>query len=226
MPAHRLPTSSLSTILALCLAAGLLSACHTAPRSADRPRTPTVLADPLPPPNTFAVGRTTAIWIKYPPASPVIAIAAIAIESPDQTPRFHEQIQAAADAVDADFILVEQTQDFLNPLAPSQAFTELWPAATIAPGGVMPPTRVTALLLKRSAQQAAFQSGYFDPAAQTNTAAQRESLFRWKPGQRYNHEGRFVASPFAPERPPINVTDLPEGTEVICPYTHRIFVLR
>ena len=65
------------------------------------------------------------------------------------------------------------------------------------------------------------------PGQQNRTRPEEAiSLANWAPGQAYERRGLFVRSPWAPAAPPIDVTQLPLGSLIVCPHTKRIFALR
>ena len=182
-----------------------LSGCATQSQPSAPPPPPSVAAKPV------SQEPQGIVWLRYPPASPVTVVGAMSLSIPSL--QAAQSAKAAAEAtatiLDADFILVRNPSQLEDSLTPHETFAGLWPVATLPVGAEIPDHPMIALFLKRNADRSPGEPGFIDPVAGTRTPADRISLFRWVPGQPYPLSGRFVLSPFSPNRPPIDVSRPP-----------------
>ena len=161
------------------------------------------------------------IWLSHPPASPVTVIAAVAITTSAEPELAKRSCLEQARNLGADFVYVMDPGDATLSWADLGAAS--WPAATI-PG--QQNLQVLRVLFLRATDATAFLTGYFDPATNRTRPQEAISLANWAPGQGYERRGLFVRSPWAPGAPPIDVTQVPLGSLIVCPHTKRIFTLR
>jgi hypothetical protein len=83
----------------------------------------------------------------------------------------------------------------------------------------------TRFLLLRFVSAPVYRFGFWDEKSQSFLSGSEASLYRFEPGKAYETVGRYVVSPFAPNKPLVNVAGLPDGSVVLCPYTQRPFCL-
>ena len=162
------------------------------------------------------------LWLDHPPASPVTVIAALAITTSADPEVAKRSCIEQARNLGADFVL--QIDSAEATLTRADLGAANWPAATIPGQQNLQVFRV--LFLLRDTEATAFFNGYFDPATNRTRPEEAISLANWAPGQAYERRGLFVRSPWAPAAPPIDVTQLPLGSLIVCPHTKRIFALR
>lgn len=159
--------------------------------------------------------------LAFPPATPTAVVATLTIDlaSTETVSPTLMVLDHYGQTIGADFILEEPiTGVSINPLVQST-----WPALN---SSLRPSTSRRFVFLRAIRDTPTFFPGYLDPdAGGIRPRTEGLSLFAWQPGKRYETSGMFVRSPYALQKPLVNVSDIPHGAVIVCPYTKKPFTL-